>query len=54
LRDAERACAQCLNVRRCRRWLAEQGETGAPALFCPNAVVFEQIARRSGSSSAAF
>jgi hypothetical protein len=44
LRDAERACAQCLDVRRCRRWLAAQGETDAPALFCPNAAVFEEIA----------
>ncbi|GBD44410.1 hypothetical protein HRbin40_01899 [bacterium HR40] len=45
LRDAERVCAHCLAVRRCRRFLAhpDAPAVGARA-FCPNAALFAQIA----------
>ena len=42
--DAERICALCQDVRRCRRWLAQEAKTDAPRLFCANAPVFDQIA----------
>jgi len=57
LSDAERICALCQDVRRCRRWLAQEAKTDAPRLFCANAPVFDQIAsgevsrRSSGASS---
>ena len=44
LRDAERLCANCLSVGRCRRWFHWQRTDDAPRLFCPNAQVYEDIA----------
>lgn len=44
LRDAERTCALCQDVRRCRRWLAQEARSDAPRLFCANAPVFDEIA----------
>lgn len=55
LRDAERVCAHCREVGRCRRWFSRGRETDTPRLFCPNARVFEAIvtpkADRSGERS---
>jgi hypothetical protein len=56
LRDAERVCAFCQDVRRCRRWLAREAGTDAPRLFCPNAQLFDEVAasdpgRRPGGGS---
>src|SRR5918995_6887993 len=33
LRDAERVCARCQDVRRCRRWLAREANVGSAPLF---------------------
>lgn len=44
LRNAERICANCLSVGRCRRWLHWQLTDDAPHLFCPNAQLYENIA----------
>lgn len=50
LRDAERACLYCLEVRRCRRWLAREA-AGNPQLFCPNTPLFRAIATKKAGSS---
>lgn len=50
LRDAERVCLHCLEVRRCRRWLAREAADN-PQLFCPNAPLFRGIATKKASSS---
>ena len=50
LRDAERACAHCLAVRRCHRFLEAAEPRDAARLFCPNAALFDEIARRLGDS----
>ena len=44
LREAERICANCLSVGRCRRWFQRQPTDDAPRLFCPNAELYEDIA----------
>ena len=44
LKDAERVCAHCSNVRRCRRWLEWGARNDAPRVFCPNAALFDEIA----------
>lgn len=44
LRDAERVCAACLAVGRCRRWLHRHATDDAPRLFCPNAELFDDLA----------
>ena len=44
LRDAERVCGFCQDVRRCRRWIAQEAATDAPRLFCPNAQLLDEIA----------
>ena len=44
LRVAERICAQCVAVGRCRRWFQRQPTDDAPRLFCPNAQLYEDIA----------
>ena len=44
LREAERICAQCVAVGRCRRWFQRQPTDDAPRLFCPNAELYEDIA----------
>ena len=43
LRDAERVCAHCRNVKRCRVWLAGGFGKDAPRVFCPNAELFDEI-----------
>lgn len=55
LRDAERVCAHCSSVRRCRRWLEWGARNDAPRVFCPNAPLFDEIAesgRRQADESA--
>jgi hypothetical protein len=44
LRNAERICANCFSVGRCRRWFHRQLTDDAPRLFCPNAHLYEDIA----------
>jgi hypothetical protein len=55
LRDAERVCAHCREVGRCRRWFARGSKTDTPRLFCANTRVFEAIvlpeSDRSGERS---
>lgn len=48
LRDAERVCAHCLAVRRCHRFLAAAEPRDSARLFCPNAALFDEIARALG------
>ena len=43
LKDAERVCAHCRNVKRCRAWLAWRLGKDAPRVFCPNAELFDEI-----------
>ncbi len=43
LKDAERVCAHCRNVKRCRAWLAWGLGKDAPRVFCPNAELFDEI-----------
>lgn len=43
LKDAERICARCRNVKRCRAWLAWGLGKDAPRVFCPNAELFDEI-----------
>ena len=43
LKDAERLCARCRNVTRCRVWLAWGLGNDAPRVFCPNAGLFDEI-----------
>ena len=50
MRDAERDCADCGNVRRCRRWLAQE-TADDPQLFCPNAPLFSVIAARLANAA---
>ncbi len=52
LRDAERACAQCLEVGRCRRFFASDEGPEAARNFCPNAEIFEDMAERLRKSAA--
>ena len=44
LRDAERVCGFCRDVRRCRRWSAQPHAGDDPWRFCPNASVFGEMA----------
>ncbi len=56
LRDAERVCARCRNVKRCRAWVAWGFGKDAPRVFCPNAELFDEISaacRRDGHVSQA-
>ena len=43
LKDAERVCAHCRNVKRCRAWFAWGLGKDAPRVFCPNAALFAEI-----------
>ncbi len=43
LKDAERVCSGCRNVKRCRAWLAWGFGKDAPRVFCPNAELFDEI-----------
>ncbi len=40
---AEKVCARCRNVKRCRVWLAWGLGKDAPRVFCPNAELFDEI-----------
>lgn len=40
---AEKACARCANVDKCRRWLAWGRKNNAPNVFCRNAGLFTQV-----------
>ena len=40
---AERVCARCQNMGRCRRWFEWGGNNNAPNIFCPNAGLFHQM-----------
>ncbi len=51
LRDAERACAHCLEVGRCRRFFASDEGPEAARNFCPNAEIFEDMAERLRKSA---
>lgn len=44
LREAERVCAHCMNVGRCKRWLEWGRSNDAPRVFCPNAELWDEIA----------
>ena len=44
VRDAERICANCVLVGRCRRWFQRHPTDDAPRRFCPNAKLYEDIA----------
>lgn len=44
---AERACARCPDKARCRAWLDGAGDHDAPRAFCPNAGIFDRMARAS-------
>ena len=45
LKEADDACARCVQVGRCQRWLEWGWYNGAQKVFCPNAELFEQIAK---------
>lgn len=40
---AEKACARCRNVEKCRKWLAWGRNNSAPYVFCLNAGLFAQM-----------
>ena len=40
---AERVCARCPNMGRCRRWFEWGVHNNAPNIFCPNAGFFHQM-----------
>ena len=40
---ADKACAHCANVEKCRRWLAWGRKNDAPNVFCRNAALFTQL-----------
>ncbi len=44
LRQAERTCVRCSNVKRCRNWIVWDLENDAPRVFCPNAALLDEIA----------
>lgn len=43
LKEAERVCAHCRKLKRCRVWLAWGLAKNAPRVFCPNAELFDEI-----------
>ena len=45
LREADTHCADCPKVRRCMRLLKWGGRNDAARVFCPNAALFDEIAR---------
>lgn len=48
VRDAERVCLDCHDVRRCRRWLAQE-TVDDPQLFCSNAPLLRAIATKKAA-----
>ena len=51
LREADSRCADCPNVRRCTRLLKWGVRDDAARVFCPNAALFDEIARVGRSPS---
>ena len=49
LRKADARCADCRNVRRCTRLLKWGLRDDAARVFCPNAALFDEIARAGRS-----
>ena len=45
MREAERVCAHCKSAKRCRSWLDQGRRNAAARVFCPNAELFESMAR---------
>ncbi len=45
LRRADEACAQCSSAKRCRSWCGWGVKNDAPRIFCPQAELFDEIAR---------
>ena len=45
IRQADRTCARCANVRKCRHWFDWGRRNNAPRIFCPNAPLFDRLAR---------
>ncbi len=43
LKQAERTCVRCSNVKRCRNWVVWDRRNDAPRIFCPNADFFDEI-----------
>ncbi len=52
LREADRACARCVNVRKCRHWFDWGRRNNAPRIFCPNAARFDELARERNFTAA--
>lgn len=48
LKEADEACRRCAQVGRCQRWLKWGWYNGAQKVFCPNAELFERIAKTQG------
>ena len=53
VRQADHACMQCRNVRRCRSWMSWGARNDAPRIFCPNAEVLDEIASQNRTRRAA-
>ena len=51
LKQADECCARCSNPGRCRRWLEWGGPDDAPAMFCPNAALFDAIAAQQAQDA---
>ena len=50
VRDADRTCARCATVRKCRHWFDWGRRNNAPRIFCPNAPLFDKLARNKRKS----
>lgn len=46
LKAADHRCKQCVETRRCERWLRSEGEDDSPRKFCPNAQMIERLKTR--------
>ena len=45
LKSADKACSECGQIDRCRRWLAWGCRNEAYQVFCPNAALFQEIGK---------
>ena len=45
LKRADGVCIDCPSIRRCRRWIAWGRRNDAARIFCPNAALFDELAR---------
>ena len=45
LKRADGICVECPNTRRCRSWIAWGRRNDAARIFCPNAALFDELAR---------